>query len=90
MPKAYDKQTPSESELEMAKTLMHLMIEPFDHSAYRNEYQERVNEMIEKKILGEKIIIAPQPAEHSIANLMESLSQSVARAEEKEQDAVPV
>lgn len=68
MPKAYDKQLPSESELEMAKTLMNLMRKPFDHRAYRNEYQERVNKMIEMKILGEQIIIAPQPAEHSISN----------------------
>ena len=77
MPKAYQKQAPAAAELEMAKTLIHSMIMPFKPEEYRNEYQERLRIALEKKILGEKIIIVPQQDEGDVGDLMEALQLSV-------------
>lgn len=83
MPKAYQKQVPAAAELEMAKTLIHSMIMPFKPEEYRNEYQERLRIALEKKILGEKIIIVPQQDESDVGDLMEALQLSVKQRDQE-------
>ncbi len=83
IPKTYQKQTPAEQELQMAKDLLKSMEKSFLPSEYKNEYQERLRIAIEKKILGEKIIVVPQQQEGDIGDLMEALQLSVKQQEEK-------
>lgn len=68
-----------ESELKLAKQLIEqASSERFDPEKYRDEVKERVLAMIEKKIEGEQITLAPQEEpETKIIDLMEALKASL-------------
>ena len=60
MPKAYHKSKPDDAELEMAGMLIGSMEKRFEPEQYTDEYQERLREMIARKVAGEELV-APQP-----------------------------
>ena len=68
-------------ELDMAKQLIESLSGDFDPSQYRDEYRERVLELIEKKAAGETITIeAPEPERKEVPDLMAALEASIAGA----------
>jgi DNA end-binding protein Ku len=69
----------SERELRMAQQLIDSLSSEFDPSRYRDEYREKVLELIERKAQGEEIVVqpeAPQPAK--VPDLMAALEASLA------------
>src|SRR4051794_23089470 len=69
----------SERELKMAQQLIDSLSSEFDPSRYRDEYREKVLELIERKAQGEEIAVqpeAPQPAK--VPDLMAALEASLA------------
>ncbi len=69
-------------ELELAgKLLDAATLDTYDPACYRNEYTERLTELIEAKVEGREIARAPAPEEPQVIELMEALRASVARAE---------
>jgi DNA end-binding protein Ku len=73
----------NEKELEMAKMLIDQLSVPFDPSKYHDEYREQVMELIEKKIAGEEIEIAPEPRRANVIDLMSALQASLQAAQAK-------
>ena len=69
----------NDSELQMAKTLISAMVKEFDPSQYKDEYRERLWQIINSKIQGQEIT-APQETVVSVVDLMEALKQSLAQA----------
>lgn len=69
----------SEEELALAKQLVaNATAEAFDPSRYKDEVRERVQELIDRKIEGEEITLAPQERpETKIIDLMEALKASL-------------
>ncbi len=66
-------------EVAMAQQLIDSLSTPFDPSAYRDEYRERVLELIERKAAGEEIAIQPvAEAQPEVPDLMAALEASVA------------
>jgi DNA end-binding protein Ku len=66
-------------ELDMAKQLIESLSGDFDPKAYRDEYRERVLELIEKKAAGETITVeAPEPERKEVPDLMAALEASIA------------
>jgi DNA end-binding protein Ku len=66
-------------ELDMAKQLIESLSGDFDPTAYRDEYRERVLELIERKAAGETITIeAPEPERKEVPDLMAALEASIA------------
>ena len=66
-------------ELDMAKQLIESLSADFDPSGYRDEYRERVLEMIERKAAGETITVeAPEPERKEVPDLMAALEASIA------------
>ena len=61
----------------MAKTLINSMDTPFDPSAYKDEYQVKLKELIEKKINGQEIVAAKNEAPGNVINLMDALKASI-------------
>ena len=62
----------------MAKTLIENMVKPFEPSLYHDEYQERLRELIERKIAGKEIVASKNDTEESnVIDLMEALKASV-------------
>jgi DNA end-binding protein Ku len=66
-------------ELAMAQQLIDTLSADFEPDKYRDEYRERVLELIERKAAGEEIAVAPQFEEPSAApDLMAALEASLA------------
>ena len=78
-----------ERELAMAEQLIGSLTEPFEPGRYRDEYRERVLELIERKAQGEQIEVGPAPeaAAAPVPDLMAALKASLDAA--KAQDVKP-
>jgi DNA end-binding protein Ku len=69
----------SKRELDMAKQLIESLSADFEPEAYRDEYRERVLELIERKAAGETITIeAPEEEPQKVPDLMAALEASIA------------
>ena len=67
------------AEVAMAQQLIASLSTPFDPTAYRDEYRERVLDLIERKAAGEEIAVQPAPAAPAaVPDLMAALEASVA------------
>ncbi len=65
-------------ELDMAKQLIESLSGDFDPSGYRDEYRERVLDLIERKAAGETITIEEPTAEtKEVPDLMAALEASI-------------
>ncbi len=71
-----------DEELKMAKTLIGAMVKPFEPEQYRDEYREKLWEIINAKIHGNEIV-APKESVISVIDLMEALKQSLAEVKQK-------
>ena len=70
---------PSERELAMAQQLIASLSAEFDPDRFKDEYRERVLELIERKAAGEEIAIQPEAEEPAAApDLMAALEASLA------------
>jgi len=76
LPKTYNKPEISQEELKMAKTLINSMNTPFDAENYKDEYQEKLKDLIGTKIQG-KEVIENKEENSNIIDLMEALKKSV-------------
>ncbi len=71
------KITIREQETEMARSLIANLTQPWDPTAFQDEYRQALLDLIEKKAAGEKIEVAPQPTPGKVIDLMEALKASV-------------
>jgi DNA end-binding protein Ku len=80
----------SDRELQMAQQLIDSLSSEFDPSRYRDEYRDKVLELIERKASGAEIAVqpeAPQPAR--VPDLMAALEASLAAVQTDGADAKP-
>jgi DNA end-binding protein Ku len=79
--------TVSDKELAMAKQLIESLSADFEPSEFRDDYREKVLDLIEQKAAGvETIIEAPQPVDEGrVVDLMAALEASVQAAREARQ-----
>ena len=69
----------SDRELKMAQQLIDSLSSEFDPSRYRDEYREKVLELIERKAQGEEIVVQPEaPEPAKVPDLMAALEASLA------------
>jgi DNA end-binding protein Ku len=79
-----DVQT-SDRELAMANQLIESLASDFEPEKYRDEYRERVLDLIERKAQGETIVIEePEAAPEKVPDLMAALEASIASAKKPE------
>ena len=64
-------------ELDMAKRLLESMKGPFDPSKYHDEYQERLEKLVEARKKGRTVKATPQPKLAPVVNLMDALQASL-------------
>ncbi|HEX2702734.1 MAG TPA: Ku protein [Solirubrobacteraceae bacterium] len=68
----------SERELAMARQLIEMLSAPFEPNRFHDEYREALLSLIERKVAGEEISIAPPPSEPAaVPDLMAALQASV-------------
>ena len=70
----------SDAELRMAKTLIGAMVKPFEPEQFKDEYREKLWEIINGKIQGKEIVVADETVEYNVINLMDALKQSLEEA----------
>jgi DNA end-binding protein Ku len=74
-------------ELEMAQQLIDSLAADFEPERYRDEYRERVMEMIERKAQGEEIAIQPAAEEPArVPDLMAALEASISAVKSRDED----
>ena len=74
-------------EVKLADQLVESLSAPFNPEAYKDEFQERLNELIEAKLKGETITAAPKAAKAPVIDMMEALKKSLAGRGAKPQKA---
>jgi DNA end-binding protein Ku len=80
MPEAGGKKT-TKRELDMAQQLIDSLSGEFDPEKYRDEYRDRVLDLIERKAQGEEIVVEEQPEEpKKVPDLMAALEASIAQS----------
>lgn len=73
------KLTPEE--MKLTKTLIDAsVIRDFDFAAYKDDYVEKLTQLIQLKVEGKEIVEVARPEEPQIINLMEALKASIANA----------
>jgi DNA end-binding protein Ku len=78
LPEAKDLKA-SERELKMAQQLIDSLSSDFEPDKYRDEYREKVLELIERKAAGEEIAVQPEaPEPKKVPDLMAALEASLA------------
>jgi DNA end-binding protein Ku len=74
-----EESEPSERELKMAEQLIESLSGSFEPERFKDEYRERVLDLIERKAAGEQIAVQPQAEEPEAApDLMAALEASLA------------
>jgi DNA end-binding protein Ku len=76
-------------EVEMAKSLIENLTEPWNPDAFKDDYREALMGIVEKKVAGEEIEFSPETAPAKVVDLMEALKASVAAAKDKTPSAKP-
>lgn len=70
---------PKPKEIEMAEKLIDSLTTSFDPKKYKDDYRERVMELIEKKAEGQEIVAPEAPAMANLGSLADALAASLAR-----------
>lgn len=85
MPELNYKVQIHDNEIKMARNLIESLSEPFNPEQYENEYRKALNDLIQSKITGEEVEVAPRVEPGKVVDLMEALKASIDLAK-KEKD----
>lgn len=83
IPKELPKTKVSKTELGMAKQLIEAMNGEFRPEQYQDEYQQKLRELIEKKIEGQEVIAPEEETGSNIIDLMDALKASLGKSGQK-------
>jgi DNA end-binding protein Ku len=88
LPQADKATKTTKRELDMAEQLIASLTSEFDPEKYRDEYRERVLDLIERKAEGEEIAVTAAPAEEAkpVPDLMAALEASIKAAKDGDED----
>lgn len=71
----------AEEELQLTKSLMETFRKKgFDFAGYKDDYTEKLTQLIEAKVEGRELVAAPQAQEPAVISLMDALRKSVEEA----------
>ncbi|MDF2669053.1 MAG: repair protein [Paenibacillus sp.] len=77
VPNLPEKPAVNDKELVMAKMLIEQLSTPFNPEQYKDDYRDKVMRMIEQKVAGEEIRIAPEQPSTNVIDLMAALQASL-------------
>jgi DNA end-binding protein Ku len=87
---ALEEADASQRELTMAQQLIDSLSAEFDPTRFKDEYRERVLDLIERKAAGEEIAVQPEAEEEAPApDLMAALEASLAEVRSGDEDTPP-
>jgi len=71
----------SEAEMELSQVLIQYMTRKFDLSAYHDDYEAALKEMINKKIEGQEVTVPAEPQATEVIDIVAALKTSLAASE---------
>jgi DNA end-binding protein Ku len=74
---------PEKAELDLAKKIITDLSGDFDITEYRDQYREKVEELIQKKLKGESVTVEKAPAKEELKGLMSALQETLKQLEKK-------
>ena len=74
----------------MAQTIIESLTGKFEPEQYKDEYREKVQEAIEKKIAGKEIAAPKEKNFGMVSNLMEALTKSLELTKKPKAKTTPV
>lgn len=80
---------PNTAELKMAKAIIEGMSGKFNPEEYKDEYRQKVQEAIERKIAGKEIVAPKDNKTATVSNLMEALTKSLELAQKPKTKKTP-
>jgi len=89
VPNLPEKIAVNDKELTMAKMLIEQLSVPFEPEKYRDEYRERVIDLIQKKVAGEEIKVVPEKQVTNVIDLMAALQASLEAVKPSVLDTTP-
>ena len=72
-------------EVKLAEQLVQSLDADFNPKEYRDEFQERLNALIEAKLKGRSIAVAPETPRAPVIDIMQALKQSLAASGKREE-----
>ena len=78
-----EKDLANEKELDIAKKLIENLTAPFEPEKYKDDYREALLKIIDQKIQGKEIEIAPEAPQRNVIDLMEALQASLKQTKKK-------
>lgn len=73
----------NDKELDIATKLIDNLTTPFEPDKYKDDYREALKDLIDKKIEGKEIEIAPEAPHRNVIDLMEALQASLKESTKK-------
>ena len=73
----------NDAELNMATQLIDSLTHEFDPEKYKNEYRDKLLELIRKKAEGDEIVAAPEAQKSNVVDLMQALQASLQQTQAK-------
>lgn len=83
MPRPVANVSLNDAEITMAKQLINTMSQQFEPEQYKDEYQVRLRQIIEKKINGEEIVAPASETQGTVINIMDALKASIDEAKKR-------
>jgi DNA end-binding protein Ku len=74
---------PEKAELDLAKKIITDLSGDFDIAEYHDQYREKVEALIQKKLKGESVTVEKAPAKEEIKGLMSALQETLKQLEKK-------
>jgi DNA end-binding protein Ku len=65
-------------EVKLAEQMVENLTAPFKPEAYKDEFQERLNQLIEARLKGKTVTVAPTTGKAPVIDMMEALKKSLA------------
>ena len=72
-------------EVKLAEQLVQSLAADFNPREYRDEFQERLNALIDAKLKGQSIAVAPEAPHAPVIDIMQALKKSLAATNKKEE-----
>lgn len=76
-------------EVKLAEQLVQSLAADFNPKEYRDEFQERLNALIEAKLKGRSIAASPEPKRAPVIDIMQALKKSLAASSKKKEETAP-
>lgn len=71
-------------ELELAKTLIQALAAPFDPAKFKNQFRDRLHQLIESRAAHREVTLLESPAPGNVIDIMDALKRSLAEVKSAE------